>query len=211
MSSSKVFPHSLKERLLYVVGILLLGLLVHLNELAVHAQSVSAGAATHVPVVFSGGHDTDGRDRGRPVVLVAAALGVPPEVFRDAFSHVHPAGPSSGGPTDAEALANKKALMDALGRYGVTDERLNEVSNYYRYVRSRGELWPTKAAAAYAVVEKGVVTGYVVTNGGAGYSSEPTVSVPGIANAPAPKVQLGFDKKFANNGSVTALTIPPPK
>src|SRR5206468_1655940 len=92
-----------------------------------------------VPVVFSGGHDTDPKDRGRPVVLIAGALGVAPEVFREAFSHVHPAGPGSGGPTDAEARANKAALMNALGKYGVTNERLDTVSNYYRYVRSRGE------------------------------------------------------------------------
>ena len=30
-----------------------------------------------VAVTFSGGHDTDPKDHGRPVVLVAAALGVP--------------------------------------------------------------------------------------------------------------------------------------
>jgi hypothetical protein len=46
---------------------------------------------TKVPVVFSGGHDTVVVDRGRPVVLIAAALGVPDEVFREAFSHVRPA------------------------------------------------------------------------------------------------------------------------
>ena len=40
---------------------------------------------------FTGGYDTDPRDHGRPVVLVAAGLGVAPEVFREAFSHVHPA------------------------------------------------------------------------------------------------------------------------
>src|SRR4051812_26475330 len=73
---------------------------------------------TREPVVFSGGHETEGVDRGRPVVLIAAALGVKPEVFREAFSHVHPAGPGSGGPTGAEARQNKAALMSALGKYG---------------------------------------------------------------------------------------------
>ena len=29
-----------------------------------------------VPVVFTGGYETDPRDRGRPVILVASALGV---------------------------------------------------------------------------------------------------------------------------------------
>ncbi len=174
-------------------------------------QDTPTGAVTHVPVVFSGGHDTDERDRGRPVVLVAGALGVAPEVFREAFSHVHPAGVNSGGPTEGQTRENKKALMDALGRYGVTNDRLDEVSNYYRYVRSRGEMWPTKAAAAYAVVEKGKVTGYVVTDGGSGYSSEPTISLPGIKDAPAPRVQLSFNKAFESNGSVASITIPPPK
>ena len=105
---------------------------------------------TKVPLIFSGGHETDPRDHGRPVILIAAALKVPPEVFREAFSHVHPAGPGSGGPTDAEARANKHALMDALGKYGVTDEILNEVSNRYRYRSGAGELWPTHEAAGYA-------------------------------------------------------------
>ena len=45
---------------------------------------------TRAPVVFSGGHETDPRDRGRPVILIAAALGVPADVFRAAFTHVHP-------------------------------------------------------------------------------------------------------------------------
>src|SRR4051812_1568346 len=79
-----------------------------------------------VPVTFSGGHETDRRDHGRPVVLVAAGLGVAPEVFRDAFSGVHPAGPGSGGPTREEAQKNKQALMSVLGKYGITNERLDE-------------------------------------------------------------------------------------
>ena len=82
---------------------------------------------TRVPVVFSGGHDTVPVDHGRPVVLIAAALGVKDEVFREAFSHVHPAGPGSGGPTGEEARANKAALMKALGKYGITNERLDAV------------------------------------------------------------------------------------
>src|SRR5437016_5075268 len=91
------------------------------------AQAQLANDVTRVPVVFNGGHDTDPRDHGRPVVLIAAALGVKPEVFREAFSHVHPAGPGSGGPTDAEARKNKAALMSALGKYGITNDRLDTV------------------------------------------------------------------------------------
>ena len=33
-----------------------------------------------IPVQFTGGHDTDPVDQGRPVVLIAAALGVEPEI-----------------------------------------------------------------------------------------------------------------------------------
>jgi hypothetical protein len=161
---------------------------------------------TRVPVVFSGGHETDGRDNGRPVVLVAGALGVTPEVFRDAFSRVRPAGPGRGGPTESEARQNKSVLMAALGKYGITNDRLDTVSNYYRYVRSRGELWPTKAATAVALVKNGTVIGYEVTSGGSGYSSAPTVTVPNL-NGPAPTVKLAFGKDFAKNGAVAAITV----
>src|SRR6476620_10797851 len=104
-------------------------------------QTVREAPTTRVPIVFSGGHETDPRDRGRPVILIASALGVPPEVFREAFSHVHPA-PPGRGPTPEEARRNKDALLGALSKYGVTNERLDEVSNYYRYRRDHGELWP---------------------------------------------------------------------
>ena len=161
---------------------------------------------TRVPVVFSGGHETEGVDHGRPVVLIAAALDVKPEAFREAFSHVHPAGPGSGGPTDAEARQNKAALMDALGKYGVTDERLNAVSNYYRYPPGGGGLWKTKAATANALVKNGVVIGYEITSGGSGYSSPPTVSVPNAKGAAA-KVELSFGKDLETNGAVSAITV----
>jgi hypothetical protein len=164
-------------------------------------------AITRVPVVFSGGHETDPQDRGRPVVLIASALGVPPEVFRDAFRQVHPA-PAGTSPDPQQVRANKAALMAALGKYGVTDDRLNEVSNYYRYARSRGEVWPVKSAAANALVQNGVITGYEVTSGGSGYSSPPAVSVPGIAGAKA-TVTLSFGKNFESNGSVSAIVIAP--
>ena len=159
---------------------------------------------TRVPVVFSGGHDTEGVDHGRPVVLIAAALGVQPEVFREAFSHVHPAGPDRG-PTDAEARQNKAALMNALGKYGITNEQINEVSNYYRYNRSHGDMWRNKPAAANALVKDGAIVGFEITDGGAGYSSPPAVSVPGVKDSSA-TAQLSFGKDFGTNGSVSAIT-----
>jgi hypothetical protein len=164
-------------------------------------------STTQVPLVFSGGHETDPRDHGRPVVLVAAALKVPPQVFREAFSHVHPAGPGSGGPTDAEARANKHALMDALAKYGVTDERLNEVSNRYRYRSWAGELWPTHDAAGYETMSNGVITGYVITDPGYGYSSPPDVFVKDRLNSRV-VATLSFDPDFSKNGSVKSLSTP---
>jgi hypothetical protein len=171
-----------------------------------HAQADARGM-THVPIVFSGGHETDPRDRGRPDVLIAAALGVSTDVFREAFSHVHPAGPGQT-PQEPQVRANKAALLSALGPYGVTDDRLNAVSNHYRYARSKGEMWPTRPAAGYALVKDGAVTGFVITDGGTGYSSPPGVSIP-EAKCPTPLVQLSFGPDFDHNGAVTAITIPP--
>jgi hypothetical protein len=162
--------------------------------------------ATRVPVVFSGGHETDHRDGGRPVVLIAAALGVSSDVFREAFSHVHPADPNLG-PTNDEAHKNKAALLNALGKYGVTNERLDRVSDYYRYVQSRNELWRTKPAVANALVKDGTVIDYELVSGGSGYSSPPTVAVPNIKGADA-KVKLAFGKVLESNGAVSAITVP---
>lgn len=52
--------------------------------------AVSRAAETIVPVTFSGGHEIGKNDYGRPVALIAAALEVEPEVFREAFSGVTP-------------------------------------------------------------------------------------------------------------------------
>jgi hypothetical protein len=161
---------------------------------------------TRVKVEFSGGHDTQGEDRGRPVVLIANALGVKPEVFREAFSHVHPA-PAGTEPDPEQVRKNKAALMDALGKYNITNDQLDKVSNYYRYQRSKGEMWPTKPAVAYALVKDGKVIGYEVETGGAGYSSPPVVSVPNIKDAKA-EVELSFGKDLDHNGAVSSVTLP---
>src|SRR6476646_4261686 len=86
--------------------------------------SNSLAVETTAPVSFAGGHETDSRDGGRPVVLIAAALGVKPEVFRETFSRVRPA--KNGKPSGQEARRNKEVLMEALGRYGISNERLDE-------------------------------------------------------------------------------------
>lgn len=160
---------------------------------------------TRVPVVFSGGYTTDPRDGGRPVLLIASALHVPPDVFREAFSHVRPAKPNVG-PTDAEAHANKSALLSALGKFGVTNQRLDEVSNYYRYDGAHGQLWPHQPATANALVVQGVVVGYEVIQPGSGYLCPPTVTIPQMPNATA-RVELLFDQDFARNGSVSSIHL----
>ncbi len=166
----------------------------------------AASTPARVPVVFADGYDTEGRDRGRPVVLIAAALGVPPEVFREAFTHVRPAGPGEGGPSPERARENKADLMSALAPYGITNERLDEVSNHYRYARERGERWPTKPAVAFALVADGTITGFEIADGGSGYSSPPTVTVPGFPQMKA-SARLTFGKEFDKNGSVAAITL----
>jgi hypothetical protein len=162
---------------------------------------------TQVAVVFSGGYETDPRDRGRPVILIAAALNVSADIFREAFSHVKPA-PAGQQPDPDQVRKNKEALMNALEPYGVTDDRLNTVSNYYRYNRSRGEMWRTTPAAAMAVVRNGVVTGVVITNPGSGYSSPPVVSVPGMPQLTI-TVKLSYGTDFTKNGSIQEIALAP--
>jgi hypothetical protein len=162
-------------------------------------------SARSTAVTFSGGHKTDARDSGRPVVLVAAALGVPTEVFRKAFSGVTPAG-AGEQPGSEQVQANKAALLAVLAPYGVTNERLDEVSNYYRYNGTAGDLWRHSAATARAVVRNGKVVSARIVKAGAGYSSAPRVTVKGY-----PKVRvratIAYGKDLSTNGSVSKLTL----
>jgi hypothetical protein len=166
--------------------------------------TMARAAETKVPVTFSGGHETDPQDHGRPVVLIAAGLGVKPEVFRKAFSGVTPA--RGRGPTGEEARRNKQALMKVLGPLKVTNERLDEVSNYYRYRPQEGEMWPTTPAKAYAVVEDGKIKKVVVTEPGSGYSSPPKATVKGFE-----KVRLEAKVKFVTdlkkNGGIESIEM----
>jgi hypothetical protein len=175
----------------------------HLLGTALIARGTPADETT-VPVKFSGGHETDPRDHGRPVVLVAAGLGVTADVFRNAFSNVRPA--KNGKPSGEEARRNKEVLMKALGPHGITNERLDEVSNYYRYQPQKGKLWPTTAAKAHAVVEDGKVKRIVVDEGGAGYSSPPTAMVEGLESVKL-KVNLSFGKDLKKNGAVETIAV----
>jgi len=179
------------------------------------AVELIAGCATPVcaeetklPLTFSGGHETDPKDHGRPVVLVAGALGVKPEVFREAFSGVTPA--RDRPPTGDEARRNKEALMKVLEPYNVTNDRLDEVSNYYRYQPQKGEMWPTTAAEGYAVIEDGKIKKIVVTKPGAGYSSPPKVTVKGFEKVPL-VATVEYVKELKKNGAIKTIEIAPPE
>ena len=193
-----------------VCGAVATGLMMGRGIVPVQAQNAPAQekGAQRVELVFQGGHDTDPRDRGRPVVLIAGALGVPPEVFREAFTHVRPA-PGGTRPDPEQVQRNKEALLQALAPYGVTNERLDEVSNYYRYRPQDGEMWPTQDAAGYATVKNGKITGFVITQGGSGYSSAPSISVPGLKEGTV-ESQLAFNQEFAQNGAVPSVGAPAP-
>lgn len=158
-----------------------------------------------ISLSINGGYDTDPRDHGRPVVLIAAALNVPPEVFREAFSHVTPA-PAGQEPDPAQVQLNKEALLKVLSPYGVTNDRLDEVSNYYRYNGSAGETWTRTPAKLAVIVTDGKLTGIKIINGGSGYSSTPTITITGAEGATAIAV-VSYGTDFDTNGSITAITL----
>ena len=45
--------------------------------------AISPDGSTQLPITITGGYDTDPKDHGRPVILIAAALNVPAETFAD--------------------------------------------------------------------------------------------------------------------------------
>src|SRR5436190_1124180 len=177
---------------------LLMGLCVITGIGTLQRASVQA-AEKEVPVTFSGGHEIGRNDFGRPVVLIAAALNVKPEVFREAFSGVTPA--KGRGPTGDEARKNKQALMKVLAPHGVTNERMDEVANYYRFRPQDGQLWPTIPAKAEAIVENGKIKKIVVLEPGSGYCSQPMVEVKGFPDAKF-TIELSLSKELTKNGGV---------
>jgi len=168
--------------------------------------SPTAEVTDGVQVMITGGHDTDPRDGGRPVVLIASALGVPSEVFREAFTHVHPAA-AGWEPNPIQVRQNKSVLLSALGPYGVTNDFLDTVSNYYRFNSSAGETWPQIPATAKAIVTDGVVTGLVITNPGSGYTSPPIITLSGSDDTAT--ATLSFTKDFNTNGSLASIILNP--
>lgn len=167
-------------------------------------EEQSAANAAPGTVIFRGGYETDRRDNGRPVALIAAALGVKTEVFRDAFSRVNPA--RGGEPSQAQVRANKDVLLRALGKYGITNDRLDTVSNYYRYRPGSGSIWRHTPATAKAIIKSGKVTGFTITNSGSGYMNAPSVTVAGYGNVKV-KAEVGYSKDMTKNGRITKLTV----
>jgi hypothetical protein len=195
----------MKTRSLALPALVMTGLLAFTPTFGANA-GMGQSSETKVPVTFTGGHEIGRQDYGRPVVLMGPALGVTPDVFRKAFSGVTPA--RGRGPSPEEARQNKDALMKVLAPYGVTNERMDEVANYYRFRPDRSELWPTSPAKAYAVVEAGRLKRIVVTEPGSGYSSPPDVRVEGVKGV-ALKATLHFDKDLKKNGGIAAIEIVP--
>lgn len=172
--------------------------------LMVISSTPGRAADKTAPVVFTGGHETDPQDGGRPVVLIAAALEVTPQVFREAFRGVTPA--RDGKPSRSAAQANKAALLRVLSPHGVTNDRLDEVSDYYRYRPQDDELWKHTTAKAHAIVEGGKIQRIVVDNPGSGYSSPPKAVVTGFADIPL-TATVHFGKDLKTNGSIQSVEI----
>jgi hypothetical protein len=173
-------------------------------------SSISRAAALDnetIDLVISGGHESDPRDHGRPVVLIGHALGVTPEIFREAFSRVRPA-PAGERPTPERERQNKTVLLEALSRHGITNDQLDTVSNFYRYQPGRDRLWPTKNARAVAVLNDGKITSVKIIDPGAGYSSTPTITVPNHPDLVlTPTLSFGRDLKV--NGSIARIEAKP--
>lgn len=168
------------------------------------AKSAAKASETTIPVQISEGHEIGKHDYGRPVALIAAALEVKPEVFREAFSGVTPA--RGRGPTGDEARKNKAALMKVLAPKGVTNDRLDDVSDYYRFRPESGKIWPHKAAQAQAIIVDGKIDRIIITDPGHGYCSTPKVVVPGFEKQPF-EVTLSFSTDFKKNGAISKITV----
>ena len=175
------------------------------SSLDAQGTTGSQGSQTtgEVTVTISGGHGTDPVDNGRPVVLVAAALGVPTGVFREAFSGVTPAG-AGEQPEDTQVRLNKSALLEVLAPYGITNEQLDAASDFYRYNGSSGGTWAHTDATAVAVLTDGKVSSIIVTTAGAGYSSTPTVT---LSTGQTATATLAYGTDTATNGSIESISL----
>ncbi len=167
-------------------------------------SGMTKAAETKVPVTFTGGHELNKNDYGRPINLMAAGLGVKPDEFRKAFSGVTPA--RGRAPTGAEQRRNKESLMKVLGPLKVTNERMDEVADYYRFRPQKGELWPTKPAEAHAVIEGGKIKDIVVTEPGSGYNTPPEATIEGFRNVRL-ETKIKYNKDLKKNGGIESVEI----
>lgn len=153
---------------------------------------------------ISGGHKTTARDNGRPVKLIASALDVPKNVFRDAFSRVTPA---VGGvePDPEQVQANKATLLATLSPYGVTNDRLDEVSDYYR-LNASGSGWTRDKARVKATVKNGRVVGFRIIKSGSGYSSRPNIKVRGLPSVSV-RAKIGYGDDLSSNGQIVRVRL----
>ncbi len=67
--------------------------------------------------------------------------------------------------------------MKSLGTQGVSNDRLDEVSDYYRFQPQSGKIWTHKPAKAHALIVDGKIERIVVTDPGHGYCSAPKIVV----------------------------------
>ena len=171
-------------------------------------DSDRANSAKQGVVTLNGGFETDPVDGGRPVALIAAALGVKTTVFREAFSNVRPA--RGGAPSESRQRANKEVLMDALSKYGITNERLDEVSNYYRYRPETGSIWRHQEATVEAIIDDGNVVGFKILDQGSGYLTPPQVRVKGYEDVRA-EAKIAFAKDLSKNGRIVEIVLSPKK
>ena len=141
------------------------------------------------------------------MALVAAALNVPASVFREAFSRVRPA-PAGEAPDPHQVTFNKQALLSSLSKFGVTNDRLDQVSNFYRYRPGQGSIWRSQAARILVTISGNKVTNINVVDAGAGYSSVPTLSVPGYP-AIKLKCRLAMGTDLRTNGSLMGVSLAP--
>ena len=165
--------------------------------------AITAFGQERLSLTITGGHDLNPRDNGRPVVLIANALAVTPEVFREAFRRATPA-TDGREPEPAQVQNNKAVLLAALEKYGVTNQLLDRVSDFYRYRPGGERLWQATPAIGYAVMAPGGVVTVKVLEAGSGYSSAPVVQVVGHPEIRL-RARVEFGMVLAKNGSIVGI------
>jgi len=155
-------------------------------------------------ITISGGHETDDIDAGRPVFLIGSMLGITGEQFRDAFSYVTPE--ENGHLNDETAQANKVKLLAQLEPYGITNDEINSVTDYYRYYPGDINIWPYAHVVLDATISNGTVTSFKVISGGHGYTSNVTIVVDGYGNIPVNAI-ISYTDSFETNGAIDTITV----